>query len=214
MRDKSILIVEDELIIAKDLQIRLENEGYYVPEICSTGQEALKMARIIKPQVVLIDIQLDSHYEGIRIAEQLRLEYNIPVIYITAHVNKEILERVKLTQPLALLLKPINYTELLTAIEIGLHKHKIESQSRRLLEELQTIIAHSNILKDMKVPICSKCNNIREDNGSWMSMEDYMKKYYNIRFIESFCPNCMEKMYPAAYRVIKSSTEKLEQTSS
>ena len=212
MNETTILIIEDELIIAKDLQSRLEQEGYNVPEVCANGREALELIDIIKPDIVLADIQLDSQYDGIETAEKIRLNYNIPVIYITAHVSKDILERVKLTQPVAFIMKPINYTELLTSIELGIYKHKIESQNRRLLDELQTIIAHSNILRDMTVPICSKCSSIREDNSNWINMEDYMKKYYNIEFTESVCPTCLEKMFPTAYNILKKAGKKLEQS--
>ena len=211
MREKTIVIIEDELIIAKDLQTKLEMEGYVVPEIYSNGHEALTMLKIIRPDIVLVDIQLESKFDGIETAEKIRLYHNIPVIYITAHVNNEIMERVKLTQPVSLLMKPLNYTELTTAIELGIHKYKIEAQNKRLLDELQTIVAQSNILRDMKVPVCSKCNQIREDNSNWLSMEDYMKKYYNVEFTESVCPHCLEKLFPAAYGVLKNRA-KLEQT--
>lgn len=212
MRETTILIIEDELIIAKDLQNRLESEGYNVPEVCINGEEAMELIEIIKPDMVLIDIQLESQYDGIETAEKIRLNYNLPVIYMTAHVNNDVLERIKLTQPSGFLMKPINYTELSTSIELGIYKHKIESQNSRLLDELQAIIAHSNILRDMTVPICSKCSSIREDNSNWISMEDYMKKYYNIEFTESVCPTCLEKMFPTAYNILKNREKKIERS--
>jgi CheY-like chemotaxis protein len=211
MREKTILIIEDELIIAKDLQSKLELEGYSVPEVYSNGCEALSMIKIIKPDIILIDIQLESQFDGIETAEKIRLFHNLPVIYITAHISDDILERVKLTQPAGFLMKPINYTELLTAIELGIYKHKIETQNKRLLEELQTIVTHSSILTDMKVPVCTKCNKIREDNSNWLSIDEYMKKYYNVEFTESVCPHCLEKLFPAAYSVLKNRA-KIEQS--
>ncbi|MBN2279498.1 MAG: response regulator [Candidatus Marinimicrobia bacterium] len=210
MREKTIVIIEDELIIARDLQAKLEMEGYIVPEVYSSGPEALSMLKFIQPDIALIDIQLESKFDGIETAERIRLYHDIPVIYITAHVNEEILEKVKLTQPVSLLLKPINYTELITAIELGLYKNKIETHNKRLLEELQTIVAQSNILRNMKVPVCSKCNSIREDNSNWTSVEEYMKKYYNIEFTESVCPNCLKELFPVAYGVLKNRS-KIEQ---
>jgi len=203
MREKTIVIIEDELIIAKDLQAKLEMEGYVVPEIYSNGKEALSMIKFIKPDIVLVDIQLETQFDGIETAERIRLYHDIPIIYITAHVNTEIMERVKLTQPVSLLMKPINYTELITAIELGIYKHKIESQNKRLLVELQTIVAQSNIQRNMKVPVCTTCNKIREDNSNWLSVKDYMKKYNNIEFAESVCPHCLEELFPAALGVLK-----------
>ncbi len=203
MREKSILIIEDELIIAKDLQANLESHGYVVPEVYSKGSEALSVIDIIKPNIAIIDVRLHSNYNGIETAEKIRLYHNIPVIYITADITSDILERVRVTQPVSLLTKPINYDELISAIELGIYKHKIDSQNKKLLKELETIVARSNILKDMKVPVCSKCNKIREDNSNWLSIEDYMKKYYNIEFAESVCPHCLEELFPNAYGVLK-----------
>ncbi len=211
MREKTILIIEDELIIARDLQANLETEGYSVPEVYRNGREALSMIDIIKPDIVLVDIQLESQFDGIETAEKIRLFHDLPIIYITAHVNEDILERIKLTQPAGFLMKPINYTELLTTIELGIHKHKIEMQNRRLLEELQTIVTRHDILRDMKVPVCTTCHKIREDNSNWLSVDAYMKKYYNIEFTESVCPHCLEELFPVAYGYLKNRA-KIEQS--
>jgi len=211
MREKTILIIEDELIIAKDLQANLESEGYSVPEVYRNGDEALSMIDIIKPDIVLVDIQLESLFDGIETAQKIRLFHNLPIIYITAHVNDDVLERIKLTQPSGFLMKPINYAELLTTIELGIHKHKIEMQNHKLLEELQTIVSHYDILTDMRVPVCTKCHMIREDNSNWLSVEDYMKKYYHIEFTESVCPHCLEELFPVAYGYLKNRA-KIEQS--
>ena len=125
MRTLKILVVEDETIVAKDLQKRLTRIGYIVPDTACSGEEALSKARDISPDLVLMDIKLKGKIDGIETAKQLRSRFNIPVIYLTACSAKEIGER---TQeeilPSLYLLKPFKEKELgalvATALDLDL----------------------------------------------------------------------------------------------
>jgi two-component system, cell cycle sensor histidine kinase and response regulator CckA len=85
MSTTTILIVEDEVIVAENLHMRLEQLGYAVAGIAVKGEEAIEMALRLKPQLILMDIQLNGQEDGIHAAEMIRAQYDVPVIYLTAH---------------------------------------------------------------------------------------------------------------------------------
>ncbi|AEH60473.1 response regulator receiver protein [Methanosalsum zhilinae DSM 4017] len=126
MDKTKILIVEDENIIALNIKKKLRNIGYIVPGIASTGKEAIEKAEITFPDLVLMDIRLKGEMDGVEAASQIRDKFDIPVIYLTAYSDEEILERAKKTEPYGYILKPFKESELRTSIEVALHKHKME----------------------------------------------------------------------------------------
>ncbi|MEW6601443.1 MAG: response regulator, partial [Nitrospirota bacterium] len=135
-----ILIVEDEAIIAKDLQWRLEGMGYDAPLIVATGQEAIQTAHESTPDLILMDIMLLGPMDGIEAANRIRAEIDVPVIYLTAYADEEILERAKITEPFGYLIKPIGDRELHSNIEISLHKHMVDRKLRENEKWLLTVL--------------------------------------------------------------------------
>jgi two-component system, response regulator PdtaR len=117
-----ILIVEDEIIIAIDLKIRLENLGYYVPGIAVNGKDAIKKTAEKNPDIVLMDILLDGEKDGIEVAQQIRNKYNIPIIYLTGSQNNSTLERAKNTEPYGYINKPFDNIEIENAIQLAVSK--------------------------------------------------------------------------------------------
>jgi CheY-like chemotaxis protein len=114
----NILIVEDEIIIAIDLKIRLENLGYYVMGIAVNGKDAIKKTGEKNPDLVLMDILLNGEIDGIETAQRIRKLYNITFIYLTGSYDNSILERAKITDPSGFITKPFNDTEIQNAIEM------------------------------------------------------------------------------------------------
>lgn len=119
-----ILVVEDESIIARDIQDCLEDLGYGVSATAATGLDAIKKATELKPDLILMDIRLKGETDGIQAAEHIWNQLQIPIIYATGFSDRETLERAKLTRPFGYILKPIEERELYTAIETALHQHR------------------------------------------------------------------------------------------
>ncbi|MFW6122015.1 MAG: PAS domain S-box protein [Petrotogales bacterium] len=137
---KQILVVEDELVVAKDIQNRLESLGYSVPAMVSSGEEAVRKAAEIRPDLVLMDIKLEGDMDGVEAAEKIWQSLNIPVIYLTAYGDDQTLQRAKLTEPFGYILKPFETRELHSNIAMTLHKHRIESKLREKEEWLSTLL--------------------------------------------------------------------------
>jgi len=132
-----ILIVEDEGIEALSLQQKLKARGYSVPEIVYTGEDAVKKAAQISPDLVLMDIMLHGEMDGITAAEKIHASFDIPIIYITAYADDETLKRAKITEPYGYIVKPFKERELQISIEMALYKHKAEEALRKAHDELE-----------------------------------------------------------------------------
>jgi hypothetical protein len=126
-----ILVVEDEAIIADDVQRTLVQLGYEAPGSAATGNQAIAMAHELRPDLVLMDIQLRGGIDGIETAGKIRAALEIPVIFLTSHSDDATLARAKLSRPQGYLLKPFSDRELRTAIEVALHNAALE---RRIAE--------------------------------------------------------------------------------
>lgn len=120
-----ILIVEDENIVALDLERGLRRLGYSVVGMASTGQEAIRMAEETRPDLILMDIQLKGAMDGITAAKQIRELFNVPVVFLTAYSDEGTLQRAKTSEAFGYLLKPFEEIELRTTIETVLNKDRM-----------------------------------------------------------------------------------------
>lgn len=130
MTKVQILVVEDEALIADDIQYSLEDMGYIVPDVCATGEDAIATAQKNHPNLILMDINLQGDMDGIETANAIRAKLDIPIIYLTAYADAGFLERAKITDPFGYLLKPFKERELHATIEMALKKHKLEQALR------------------------------------------------------------------------------------
>ncbi len=130
------MIVEDDAIINKEMEFGLKSIGYNAVESAQTGLEAIKKARKCRPGIILMDINLKGEMDGIEAADIIRSCFDIPVIFLTAYVDEEKLERAKLTLPFGYLLKPVQEPDLKVAIEIALHTSKVETERKKAQDEL------------------------------------------------------------------------------
>lgn len=123
---KKILIVEDEGIVALDLQDQLQFMGYQVVGIADTAKDALRMAAKESPDLVLMDIVIKGERDGIDIARQLHDLFAIPVVFLTAYADENTLARAKLSHPYGYIIKPFNGKMIHSNIEMALHRHEVD----------------------------------------------------------------------------------------
>ena len=144
MASVKILVVEDEIIVAKDIQDTLKKQGYDVPAIALSGEQAIEKTEQIQPDLVLMDIVLKGDVDGIEAAEQIRSRFDIPVLYLTAYTDEQTVKRAKITEPFGYITKPFDKRELYTNIEMALYKHKAEEALRQSEEKFKSIFEHAN----------------------------------------------------------------------
>ncbi|MBO9636696.1 MAG: response regulator [Siphonobacter aquaeclarae] len=130
-----VLIVEDEAVLALDLGEMLEKEGYHLAGIAHNGRRALELFREQPVDLVLCDVQIRGDWDGIETVGRLLAIRSVPVIYLTAFSDKETLERAKLTQPAAYLVKPVNPVNLQISIDLALQRFNLGAARERLPEK-------------------------------------------------------------------------------
>jgi len=140
---KKILIVEDQLIIAMDLKLTLEGLGYEVIGIAGTAEECFNFFEKEKPQLVLMDIMLSGNVDGISAAEGIHKQFDVPIIYLTAHSDDRSLSRANLTGPYGYIVKPIDERDLYTSIEIALHRFSIDKELKTSEFKYRTLFEQS-----------------------------------------------------------------------
>ena len=125
-QSRKILIVEDEGLIAKDIANRLEALGHEVIATVGTAAEALDLAA--GADIVLMDIRIDGPVDGIEAANRVRARFHVPVVFLTAHVDRGTLERAKDTDPFGYIVKPVATATLQTTLVIAIYKHQMQRQ--------------------------------------------------------------------------------------
>lgn len=134
-----LLIVEDERIVAKDIQSTLQNLGYEILAMVSSGEEAVSRAAEMRPDLVLMDIMLKGQMDGIQAAQVIQDRFSIPVIYLTAYADSSTLQRAKITTPFGYILKPFEERELHTTIEMALYRHQMDRKFRESEDRFRTL---------------------------------------------------------------------------
>lgn len=140
MEPASILIVEDEPIVAKDIQLSLQRLGYRVPATATSGEEAIRKAGDTHPDLILMDIVLKGKMDGVETALQIQRKQDVPVIYLTAYADSHTLERAKVSSPAGYMLKPYQANELRTTIELALHRAQHDRHMRERLQWIATTV--------------------------------------------------------------------------
>ena len=135
-----ILVVEDESIVAKDIQNTLIRLGYDVPATASNAVSAFQKLEDIRPDLVFLDIKLKGEVDGIQIAEKIKTNYDIPVIFLTSFVDKGTLDRAKVTEPYGYIVKPFNESDLQTTVEMALYKFEKDKETKYSKERYENAL--------------------------------------------------------------------------
>jgi len=132
----SVLVVEDEIIVSKDLEYSLKRLGYDVVGTAATGIKAIELANEKSPDIILMDIMLKGEMNGIEAADIIGKSLNIPYIYLTAYAEDYTLEKAKQTEPYGYIIKPFKEIDIKTAIEMAVYKHK---KNKEILKERELL---------------------------------------------------------------------------
>jgi len=173
MSQISVLIVEDEVIVAENLSSKLEKLGYTVIGMAINGHEAVEMVLAHRPQLVLMDIKLQGELDGIATVEKIKKHLDIPVIYLTAHSDPNTLSRAKISKPYGYVLKPFDERDLATQIELALYKHEADRKVREQREWLRvtlTSIGDAVIATD-EAGLITFINPVAESLTGWKQDE-------------------------------------------
>ena len=153
MTPATILVVEDEGIVAQEIKSRLEKSGYTVCAVAHDGNTAIARADEMQPDLVLMDIRLKGEMDGIEAAGIIGERFGIPVVYLTAYTDPDTLERAKVKDPFGYVVKPFETRSLIVSIEIALHRHRSETE-RIYREKLQAVLETAGaICHEMNQPM-------------------------------------------------------------
>lgn len=195
----SLVIVEDEALIAEELQDRLSRLGFETVAVADSAAEAIQAVERHRPALVLMDIRLKGPGDGIEAAGYLRRHLKVPVVFLTAHSDPATLVRVKESAPFGYVLKPFKEPELFIALEMAIYTHEMERRLRERTEELeQSVEKLRQAFHEIKtlrglIPICSWCKRIRNDVGFWEQLETYVRTRTDAEFSHGLCPECFEQ---------------------
>lgn len=167
-----ILVVEDESIVAFDIQKTLIEMGHDVPLTVVTGNDCIESASKVCPDLVLMDIRIKGDLDGVSTASILRDRFDVPIVYLTAHADDETISRAKITAPFGYLLKPFKSAELKSVVEIALSKHDMERRIRQREKWLSTSL---QAVGDAVIAV-NKTGEITFMNAAAESITGYVQK--------------------------------------
>lgn len=182
MQEKSVLIVEDEGVVALSIQAALTKMGYTVVGIAVTGAEALSLAREHQPDVILMDIHIKGDMDGIQTTEKLNEISDIPVIFLTAYADDETVKRALKTKSHSYLVKPYNPRELYSNIEFAIYKRRMKDRAGSHRENLELFFTRSSgagLIIDMQNRIVF-ANSAAEILLGWTEEEMQGKNFFSL----------------------------------
>ncbi len=218
-----ILVVDDDAALQMVLEESLLSLNYEIAGIADSGEDAVKMASDLNPDVILMDIIMPGGMDGIAAAEEIKETSDAAIVFVTGFGEPEYIDRAKSLEPFGYVMKPFGDVEIQAAIEIALHKRAVEKKAKqaqealketnrrlehevskrktaeeekdRAIATLQKTIRKINTLKGL-LPICAACKRIRDKKGEWRPLEDYISEHSNADFTHDICPDCARRLYP------------------
>lgn len=140
MEKLNIFIVEDESIVAKDIQNSLIKLGYNVVGIANNGKDAIEKILELKPDLLLMDIMIKGDLTGIDVSEKIKEKLNVPIIFLTAYADEGTLAKAKIAEPYGYILKPFKEVDLHSTIEMAYYKHQKDSELQKERDFLYSLV--------------------------------------------------------------------------
>jgi len=187
----NVMVVEDEHIVARDIQGTLRDIGYAASCVAASGEGAVEQAEANQPDVVLMDIRLEGEMDGIEAADQITKRFDVPVIFLTAFADDSLVERAKTVRPYGYIMKPYQERELYATIEVAMHRHEREREQHVRLSELEQEADKFSLLRGA-ISICARCKKIRNNGDGWERIEAYIRNCTGASFTRCLCPDCYD----------------------
>ena len=188
MEALKILIVEDNIIIAEDLQMMLEDLGYNVVGIAMSYYEALDLLEEKKPDICLLDVILKGEKDGIHLAEAINEKYGIPFLFITSHSDKVTIDRAKLTQPKGYIVKPFDKDDVYSSIEMALALHAPDKKVNPSILIRQNGMLHRIFIMDiLYVKTSGNYLEVHTQQGKKYLQRNALKDFLTMKETSSFC---------------------------
>lgn len=196
-----VLVAEDDFLVRAEVLRVLKNKSYEIIGQAANGKEALEMASTLNPDVILMDIKMPE-MSGLEATRLIQEQCPTPVVVLTAHESKELIKEASEAGAGAYLVKPIRTEEIDRALSIAMARHDDLMQMRILNhtlaaknDELKKALTEIKILQSI-LPICSFCKKIRDDEGYWQQVDQYISDHTATKFSHGICDNCMAEQYP------------------
>jgi DNA-binding response OmpR family regulator len=196
-KTSSIFLVEDEALIAMQLRDELEELGYHVCGHAAKGEAALDQIPKKQPDLALMDINLMGSLTGIDTARRLGERTDVPVVFLSAYADPEMIANAVSTGPFGYLVKPFNPRELHATIEVALQKHRTEKALRHSNRECEERVVKlrgsgENIPPALRgVMVCSSCRKVHAGLAGWEPFEQFTARHALDRFAHAVCPECV-----------------------
>src|SRR5690554_1476360 len=176
MTKKKIIVVEDEVIVAKDIAESLEKIGYEVVNTFSKGEKLLSfLEKENKIDLILMDIMLSGNITGIETAGKIKEKYNIPVVFLTAYADEKTIDKAKITEPYGYIIKPFKEIDLRTSIEMALYKHGKEKEVEKERDFLYSLVENKTAKDFIFVKSSSKLIKLKMDEIFFIeALKDYV----------------------------------------
>ncbi len=175
MAKVKILIVEDEVLVAKDIQGDLENLGYKITAIVNSGEKAIREVEENRPDLIMMDIMLRGSMTGIDVAKEIKERFSIPIIFLTAYADENTLNKAKITEPYGYIIKPIKDRELQTTIEMALYKYDKDQEVKKERDLYYALIENKQSKDSIFVRADYRLNKINFDDIYYVeALKDYV----------------------------------------
>ena len=195
-RKTQVLIVEDELVVAKEIERTLVSFGYGVVDVVPSGVMAIGVVDQMHPDLVLMDIHLRGEMDGIAAADLIRQGAGVPVVFLTSYFDDDTLDRAIAVEPFGYLLKPFEPQELRMTVETSLARHRAEHRLIASMQNSSCPPIHVGAPPGY-VGICASCKKIREEPESpWENVEQFILRYMDANLTHGICPDCAQRLYP------------------
>lgn len=193
-RARRILVAEDNTLVRRLICSLLEETGYLVAGQAVDGREAVRLTGELHPDAVLLDLEMPE-LDGIAAAQAISQCCPTPVVVLTAYDAPELVNQASSAGVGAYLVKPPDGDALDRSIAIAVARHSDLLELRRLNRELRETLDEVRQLRKM-LPICASCKRIRDDDGYWQDVADYLHQHAALDFTHGLCPDCLARLYP------------------